>query len=202
SPPEDQMKRFRKFPACCVQVAVVVLAISSTGRTESGLCEKRAIFPINPKHNHASCVVQTRDGSLLAAWYAGSGERKSDDVVIEGAWLPKGQSDWGPKFLMADTPGYPDCNPALFAAPDQTIWLFWPTIIDHRWEGALLKFARSDSLPSPLGPLKWSEKGVLHVTPNEFAVEMERAIAGLSPEEQSRFRKNQIIDDDLSRKAS
>ena len=109
-----------------------------------GFCEKRAIFPINPKHNHASCVVQTKDGSLLAAWYAGSGERKSDDVVIEGAWLPKGKSEWGPKFLMADTPGYPDCNPALFAAPDESIWLFWPTILDHRWEGALLKFARCE----------------------------------------------------------
>ncbi len=64
-------------------------------QAQTGFCEKRAIFPINPKHNHASCVVQTKDGSLLAAWYAGSGERKSDDVVIEGAWLPKGQKEWG-----------------------------------------------------------------------------------------------------------
>ncbi len=66
---------------------------------------------------------------------------KSDDVVIEGAWLAAGQTEWSPKFLLADTPGYPDCNPALFAAPDGSLWLFWPTILDHRWEGALLKFA-------------------------------------------------------------
>ena len=104
----------------------------------------RAIFPANPKHNHASCVVELKDGSLLAAWYAGSGERTADDVVIEGAWLGKGKKAWGPKFLMADTPGYPDCNPALFAAPDGSLWLFWPTILDHRWEGALLKYARCE----------------------------------------------------------
>ena len=52
---------------------------------------------------------------------------------------------------MADTPGYPDCNPALFAGPDGSLWLFWPTILDHRWEGALLKYARCDSL-LPSGP--------------------------------------------------
>ena len=97
---EDRTRRFSR-------AAVVLLGWSAIARAESGFCEKRAIFPINPKHNHASCVVQTKDGSLLAAWYAGSGERKSDDVVIEGAWLAAGQADWGPKFLMADTPGYP-----------------------------------------------------------------------------------------------
>ena len=80
---------------------------------------------------------------MAACWRpgtAGSGERKADDVVIEGAWLGKGKTAWGPKFLLADTPGYPDCNPALFAAPDGSLWLFWPTILDHRWEGALLKY--------------------------------------------------------------
>jgi predicted neuraminidase len=192
----------RKFVSRALRAAVVLLACAGLARAESGFCEKQAIFPVNPKHNHASCVVQTKDGSLLAAWYAGSGERKSDDVVIEGAWLPKGKTDWGPKFLMADTPGYPDCNPALFAAPDDTIWLFWPTILDHRWEGALLKFARCDSQPAPAGPFRWSEKGVLHVTPKDFAKEMEQAISELKPEDQARFKRNEIIDDDLSRKAS
>jgi predicted neuraminidase len=196
------MQTERKIAGRVLRAAVLMLTFTATARAESGFCEKRAIFPVNPKHNHASCVIQTKDGSLLAAWYAGSGERKSDDVVIEGAWLSKGASEWGPKFLMADTPGYPDCNPALFAAPDETIWLFWPTILDHRWEGALLKFARCDSQPGPPGPLKWSEKGVLHVTPKDFAKEMERAIAELTPEDRARFQRNQIIDDDLSRKAS
>ena len=76
---------------------------------------------------------------------------------------------------MADTPGYPDCNPALFAAPDGSLWLFWPTILDHRWEGALLKFARCEQPAGEPAPLKWSRTGVLHVTPKDFAAEMRAA---------------------------
>ena len=112
-----------------------------------------AIFPAENKHNHASCVIELANGDLLAAWYNGTGERTADDVLIQGAWLKSGEAAWGPRFTMADTPGYPDCNPALFAAPDRTIWLFWPTILDHRWEGALLKFAvaprRGPPRPAP-----------------------------------------------------
>ena len=193
------MKKDRKTALVVVQAALVLLSWSATARAESGFCEKRAIFPVNPKHNHASCVVQTKDGSLLAAWYAGSGERMSDDVVIEGAWLPNGKTEWTPRFLMADTPGYPDCNPALFAAPDQGIWLFWPTILDHRWEGALLKFARCDQPPGPQAPLKWSRTGVLHVTPIGFAEEMKQAIAGLTPEDRARFSSHLKKDEDLAR---
>ena len=129
----------------------------------------RAIFPANSKHNHSSCVVETKDGSLLATWYAGSGERSADDVVIEGAWLKKGSTKWEPKFQMADTPGYPDCNPALFAAPNGSVWLFWPTILDHRWEGALLKYAHADNPRTGVAPIEWSRTGVLHITPRDFA---------------------------------
>src|SRR5271165_170291 len=123
------------------RLALAALLLAPRARGDAPFFEHKPIFPANPKHNHASCVVELEDGRLLAAWYAGSGERKADDVVIEGAWLAKGDRSWGPKFLMADTPGYPDCNPALFAGPDRSLWLFWPTILDHRWEGALLKFA-------------------------------------------------------------
>jgi predicted neuraminidase len=177
-------------------------ACSAHALAQTGFCEKRAIFSVNPKHNHASCVVQTKDGSLLAAWYSGSGERKSDDVVIEGAWLRAGSKEWDGTFLMADTPGYPDCNPALFAAPDGAIWLFWPTILDHRWEGALLKFARSDRASPGEGAPKWTREGVVHVTPGDFAGEMDRAVAGLSEADRALFKSHQIIDDDLSRKGA
>jgi predicted neuraminidase len=161
-------------------------ALGAEGNEE--FFERAAIFPANPKHNHASCVVELKNGSLLAAWYAGSGERTADDVVIEGAWLGVGKKEWGPKFLMADTPGYPDCNPALFAAPDNSIWLFWPTILDHRWEGALLKYARCEQPTGEPTPWKWSSSGVVHVTPKEFVPAVERAIAALSDEDKSRYQ--------------
>jgi predicted neuraminidase len=173
-------------------ILLIVLGVIPSGRIASALAappvlERIAIFPPEPKHNHASCVVETADGRLLAAWYSGSGERKSDDVVIQGAWLRKGSPRWEPRFLMADTPGYPDCNPALFAAPDGSLWLFWPTILDHRWEGALLKYARCDRPPAEAGPPKWSQTGVLHVTPRNFAEAMHQAVAALSAEEKARY---------------
>ncbi len=154
----------------------------------AAFCDRAPIFPANPKHNHASCVVELKEGNLLAAWYAGSGERQADDVVIEGAWLAKGGTVWGSKFRMADTPGYPDCNPALFAPPDGSLWLFWPTILDHRWEGALLKYARCEQPSGEQAPIAWSRTGVMHITPKNFAHEMQAAIANLSVEEKTKYQ--------------
>jgi predicted neuraminidase len=179
---------------------VPILALTNLGSTASAApaaLERVAIFPPEAKHNHASCVVETADGNLLAAWYSGSGERKADDVVIQGAWLRRGSTQWSPRFLMADTPGYPDCNPALFAAPDGSLWLFWPTILDHRWEGALLKYARCDHAPAADGSPAWTTTGVLHVTPANFASEMERAISAVGAEEKSKYRR--ILDEAQTR---
>src|SRR3954453_1049875 len=97
--------------------AIMLVGLLSPGAAQAAAPEfyRQAIFPPEPKHNHASCLIATARGHFLAAWYSGSGERKSDDVVIQGAWLVPNRASWGPRFLMADTPGYPDCNPALFS---------------------------------------------------------------------------------------
>jgi predicted neuraminidase len=181
------------FLARGLVLGVISLALPASAWSAPPVPQRIAIFPPEPKHNHASCVVETADGSLLAAWYSGSGERRADDVVIQGAWLRKGSSRWEPRFLMADTPGYPDCNPALFAAPDGSLWLFWPTILDHRWEGALLKYARCERPSAQAGPPKWSASGVVHVTPRDFAAEMQRAVVALSAEDKTKYRR--ILDE-------
>ena len=138
-----------------------------------------AIFPTEKKHNHASCVVELKNGDLLAVWYSGSGERKSDDVIIQGAWLKKGQAIWGPRFTLADTPGYPDCNPAVFAPSNGQIWLFWPTILDHHWESALLKFAMAEDDGRHVGPLEWKREGVIHITPKDLDKDIAEAVKSL-----------------------
>jgi predicted neuraminidase len=177
----------RKPIVCVARLYLISLLFVVHAGAESPLFETTPIFPANSKHNHSSCVVETGDGSLLATWYAGSGERKADDVVIDGAWLKNGSTNWNPKFTMADTPGYPDCNPALFAPPDGSIWLFWPTILDHNWEGALLKFAKADHPPSCAAPIAWSTTGVLHVTPIDFAAAMKEAIESLSTSDRQKL---------------
>lgn len=143
---------------------------------EAGFRHAELIFPLESWHNHASCVVETPSGDLLACWFHGSGERKADDVRIEAARLRRGATKWGARFTLADTPGYPDCNPALFVDERQRLWLFHPTILAHTWESALLKFHVSADWTKPRPPI-WEREGVIHVTPGRnFAFAVNEAI--------------------------
>ena len=47
--------------------------------------ESELIFPMDPKHNHGSSIVQAPNGDLIACWIHGSGERQSDDVMVQGS---------------------------------------------------------------------------------------------------------------------
>lgn len=143
--------------------------------------ETEAIFSAEKKHNHASCIAELPDGTLFVTWYRGTGERKADDVEIFAARKAPGAKAWGERFLLADTPGYPDCNPALFVAPDDTLWMWRPVILDHRWEGALLKYsvAKGPDYPEPGKPVAWAREGVHHVTPVGFEEAMAEALESL-----------------------
>lgn len=171
-------------------IGLMGLLAGPAGAESPGLV-KRPIFEAEPKHNHASCVAETPNGDLLAVWYNGTGERRADDVVIQAAWLAKGADAWSPRFLTADTPGYPDCNPALLVAPDGRVHMFWPTILDHRWESALLKWHVADPTQGPPGPIQWEATRVLHVTP--AAGDIEKAVAQstakLTDEERTKYAK-------------
>lgn len=162
-------------------LALVLVAPVAVHADDGPFFSSEAIFPPEEKHNHASCIVELANGDLLVAWYRGSGERQADDVEILGSRLKKGADRWEPRFAMADTPGYPDCNPALFAAPDGTVWMFWPTILDHHWEGALLKY-RVAREGGNTGAPEWNWQGILHITPEHFGMAMDAALKKLGPE--------------------
>lgn len=132
--------------------------------------ESRLIFPLDGWHNHAPSLVECPNGDLLACWYSGSGERTADDVRILGARLPSGASEWSAPFLLADTPNYPDCNPVLFIDARQRLWLVWITVLDHRWENALLKYRISTDYQQTLVP-RWTAGDVLHILPDAGFVE-------------------------------
>lgn len=169
-------------------IGLLGLMTGSAGAESPGLV-KRPIFEAEPKHNHASCVAETPNGDLLAVWYNGTGERRADDVIIQAAWLPKGADAWSPRFQTADTPGYPDCNPALLVAPDGRVHMFWPTILDHRWESALLKWNIADPSQGAPGPIKWEATNVLHITPAPGSIEKAVAdsLAKLTDEQKTRY---------------
>jgi predicted neuraminidase len=138
------------------------------GAGEAPVHETELIFPTEKWHNHSSCIVEAPDGALLACWYHGSGERSADDVRIEGARKAPGADSWSPRFEMADTPGYPDCNPVMYVDAGQRLWLIWPVILDHHWESALLKYRLSSDWVSADKPPRWEWQDVLHVTPQDL----------------------------------
>lgn len=113
------------------------------------------IFPLEKWHNHSSSVVELPNGDLLVVWFHGSGERTADDVLIRGARWNHSTGKWSEPFLMADTPGFPETNPVLFLDSRQRLMFFWPLIIAHQWETALMKYRISTDYQQAAGPPRW-----------------------------------------------
>lgn len=123
------------------------------------------IFPLESWHNHGSCIVEASNGDLIACWFHGSGERRSDDVKILGARKLKGASSWSKPFVMADTPEFPDTNCCMIIDPQDRLWLLWPTIQANLWESALMKYKIASDYKQKQGPPKWDSEKVLHIKP-------------------------------------
>ncbi len=133
------------------------------------------IFPLHEQHNHAPGIVQCPDGSLLASWYRGSGERTADDVAIYGARLAKGASEWSEAFLMADRLGFPDCNTCMMIDRHQRLWLFWPTILANTWESCLTNFRVASDYTGSGAP-RWERDGLVLLKPDDFEGEVTEAL--------------------------
>src|ERR1051325_4715360 len=95
-------------------IPLLLLLAADPEAIEKPHYEAELIFPLHDKHNHAPGVVECPNGDLFVSWYRGSGERTADDVAVYGAWRAKGAAGWSEPVLLADTPGFPDCNTALF----------------------------------------------------------------------------------------
>jgi len=131
--------------------------------------DKIEIFPFTHQHTHGSSIVECPNGDLLACWYRGSGERKADDVLVEGARLRRGEKAWSPPFLLADAPGFPDTNPCLFIDPQERLWLIWQTIVANEWHTALCRYKVSEDFLKPGAPA-WNRADDLLLKPGpEFA---------------------------------
>src|SRR5258708_932352 len=81
------------------------------------------VFPLHNQHNHAPGIVECPNGDLFVSWYRGSGERSADDVAILGARKKRGEATWSEAFVMADTPGFPDCNTCMMIDRHERLWL-------------------------------------------------------------------------------
>lgn len=96
----------------------------------SGFVYDTAPFP----SAHASTLVETRRGELMAAWFGGKQEG-APDVAIWAAHYRDGK--WTEPVEIAREPEIATYNPVLFHTKDGTLWLYYkfgphPT----RWTGA------------------------------------------------------------------
>jgi predicted neuraminidase len=153
-------------PIILVVIALVACCGGAVGAQPFHQAE--LIFPLENFHNHASCIVQCPNGDLLACWYRGVGPEKGDDVAIWGARKLKDEATWRTRFIMADTPGYPDDNPCMFVDPQERLWLLWPTLLANKWETAVMKYRISSDYQKPDAPPVWAWQDIIHVTPAQF----------------------------------
>ncbi len=131
------------------------------------------IFPLQSQHVHSSSIVELPNGDLLVCWFQGSGERKANDVVVNGARLEKGSKTWSKPFLMADTPGEPDCNPMMFLNQEGKLFLVWIVVRANRWEQSLLKVRTTTDYKGKGAPV-WQWQDVILLKPgDEFAERVE-----------------------------
>ncbi len=128
------------------------------------------IFPLDDQHNHAPGIVECPNGDLLVSWYRGAGERSADDVAVYGARQASNQTAWSDAFLMADTPGFPDCNTCMMIDRQGRLQLFWPTILANTWESCLTKRRTSKDYVGP-GPPTWDRETLVLLKPDDFSAD-------------------------------
>jgi len=159
-------------------VAALVLASGAIAATSpqaaTALHRERFIFADNRGHVHASSVVETPGGSLLAVWYEngpasdayyfrGGDEDKSDDVRIAGARLRPGGASWDAPFVISDTFGVSDNNPALGIDAQKRLWLVHATLLAvpaRTWGSALLQYRVATDYEAAGAP-RWDRSSVL-----------------------------------------
>ncbi len=154
--------------------------VAATAAAEP-IYQQQLIFPLQPKHVHSSSIVECPNGDLMAAWFSGSGERTSPDVVIQGARLKHGATAWSERFPMADTPNFPDCNPVLFVGPQKDLWLFWIAVPADRWEDSLLRYRKAQEYSGD-GPPHWCWQDLILLKPGDrFAEQMAKGFREVRP---------------------
>ena len=166
-----------KKPAFIIIFSVLTHCVFS----QSPVVESGLIFPAQDKHVHGSTLVALPNGDYLAAWFYGSGERSADDVKIMGARLKKGQSKWSEPFLLADTPGLPDCNPVFFLNNKGKLFLVWIAVQANRWEYSILRYKTSSDYLKPGAPVWNWQDNILLKPDNRFAKETEAKFKQLPP---------------------
>ena len=140
-----------------------VMGVRENPRMERALINPGAA----PPKAHSATLAQLPDGTLVAAWYAGSGEGKSD----VGIWLSRRRPDqaWSePRAVLVRSSVAAATrrhvvslgNPVLLTDPTGRLGLLFVSIAAGRWSGSSLNLCWSDD-----GGLNWGKIEKLTTNP-------------------------------------
>lgn len=176
-------------------VVLIFLVMLGFGAAVQGapMHEAELIAPLEKMHHHAAGIVECANGDLLVSWYRGKGERDSDDVKVIGSRRRKGATTWETPFVMADVPGFPDCNTCMMIDTQDRLWLFWPVIIANTWESCITNYRTSTNYTAD-GPPKWDWQGTILLKPDNLKEKMDAAyeqrlkeIGSIDPDRKARL---------------
>lgn len=153
---------------------LLTLIFPLLGHSQPPVVKSMLIFPNQEKHVHGSSIVALPSGDFLAVWFEGSGERTANDVLIMGARLQKGATKWSKPFLMADTPGLPDCNPVLFLNQEKKLFLVWIAVQANEWETSILRYKTSTKYDGSEAPVWDWQDNILLNPGDEFEAEVKK----------------------------
>ncbi|MCU0878384.1 MAG: exo-alpha-sialidase [Pirellulaceae bacterium] len=148
-------------------------AANEPAPSDTGSLKSELIFPLDARHNHAPGIAELPGGELVVTWYRGSGERTADDVAVYVSRRKPGTDKWTDPAVIADTPGFPDCNTALFVDAERRLWLFYPTILANSWESCLTNFKVARDYAGE-GLPRWDREAIIFLKPDDFAPAAER----------------------------
>ena len=186
----------RSTGSLCVRSGGLLLAgalVATQVVATQPLHTERFIFSGDREHVHASSVIETPQGGLLAVWYEngesrpdtffqGTDEDKRDDVRISGARLGRGETSWSAPFVVSDTFGVSDNNPALAIDAGERLWLVHATLLavpERAWGSAVVWYKVSSDYENP-GPPRWERERLLVVQPDGLYEEVASAAERLT----------------------
>ena len=118
-------------------LSLVFAALATTAGAQEHTLDfiwEEAPFP----RAHASTIVEATDGTLIAAWFGGSGEGRKD-VGVWSSRKPRG-GVWSPPVQLYKEPDQPAWNPVLFRGDGDAIWLYFKIGPSPRaWSGAYMQ---------------------------------------------------------------
>ena len=112
---------------------------------------------------HAPALIETTDGGMLCAWFAGSFEGSGDISIVVSKLDPKTQR-WSIPVTVSEGVDRSEQNPSFFRAPDGKIWLIYTSQVSRQEGKTICSLLRSSWYKNQLMKDKHGESQKFYLT--------------------------------------